>query len=79
MDYIDIKDNMLVVPGEYLLHKPSRKVVLCGKYLPEEKKIKALKDGFLITEDVGNFMKISVSKKERRQSKYARKCGGCKK
>lgn len=78
MELKAIDNNSKVYPGEYLLHVPSRQVVVCGAYIESENKIKALKNGQLITEDVKNFQKINLSKKEKRQKKY-KSCGGCKK
>ena len=77
MDFINIDDNSKVYPGEYLLHIPSKQVVVCGAFIKSENKIKALKNGQLITEDIKNFQKINLSQKERRDRKY-RSCGGCK-
>ena len=77
MDFVNIDDNSKVYPGEYLLHIPSKQVVVCGAFLKSEKKIKALKNGQLITEDIKNFQKINLSQKEKRDRKY-RSCGGCK-
>ena len=78
MQFKDIDSKSKVYPGEYLLHVPSRQVVICGAFIESENKIKALKNGQLITEDVNNFQKINLSKKERREKKY-KSCGGCKK
>ena len=78
MELKPIDDNSKVYPGEYLLHVPSRQVVVCGAFIKSENKIKALKNGQLITEDINNFQKINLSKKERRQKKY-KSCGGYKK
>ena len=78
MELKPIDDNSKVYPGEYLLHVPSRQIVVCGAFMRSEKKIKALKNGQLITEDINNFQKINLSKKERREKKY-KSCGGCKK
>ena len=77
MDFVNIDDNSKVYPGEYLLHIPSRQVVVCGAFIKSENKIKALKNGQLITEDIKNFQKINLSQKEKRDRKY-RSCGGCK-
>lgn len=77
MDFINIDDNSKVYPGEYLLHVPSKQVVVCGAFIKSENKIKALKNGQLITEDIKNFQKINLSQKEKRDRKY-RSCGGCK-
>jgi len=63
MDFVNIDDNSKVYPGEYLLHVPSKQVVVCGAFIKSENKIKALKNGQLITEDIKNFQKIKLSQK----------------
>ena len=78
MELINIEENAKVYPGEYLLHIPSRQIVVCGAYLKSENKIKALKNGQLITENIKNFQKIKLSYKERKERKY-NSCKGCKK
>jgi hypothetical protein len=78
MDLINIEENAVVYPGEYLLHIPSRQIVICGAFLKTENKIKVLKNGQLLTDNIKNFQKIRLSKKEKREKKY-RSCGGCKK
>ncbi len=78
MDLINIEKNMNVYPGEYLLHIPSRQIVVCGAFLKSENKIKVLKNGQLLTDTINNFQKIRLSKKEKREKKY-NSCGGCKK
>jgi hypothetical protein len=78
MEFISIEDDSKVYPGEYLLHVPSKTVVVCGAFIRAEGKIKALKNGQLITESIKNFQKIKMSPKEKRERKY-RSCGGCKK
>jgi len=78
MELINIEKGAKVYPGEYLLHVPSRQIVVCGAFLKSENKIKALKNGQLITENINNFQKIKLSYKEKRERKY-HSCGGCKK
>lgn len=78
MDLINIEENAIVYPGEYLLHIPSKQIVICGAFLKTENKIKVLKNGQLLTDNIKNFQKIRLSKKEKREKKYS-SCGGCKK
>lgn len=78
MELINIEKDSKVYPGEYLLHLPSRQIVICGAHLKTENKIKALKNGQLITENIKNFQKIKLSNKEKREKKV-KSCGGCKK
>ena len=70
MELKPIDDNSKVYPGEYLLHVPSRQVVVCGAYIESENKIKALKNGQLITEDVKNFQKINWKKNFEKNEKF---------
>jgi hypothetical protein len=77
MEFIKIEKNSLVTPGEYLLHVPSKEIVVCGAFLKNVGKIKALKSGRLIVEPIENFKKINISQKEKRNKKY-KSCGGCK-
>jgi hypothetical protein len=78
MEFMAINQESKVYPGEYLLHVPSKTIVVCGAFMRSENKIKALKNGQLITEHIKNFQKIKMSPKEKRERKY-RSCGGCKK
>ena len=78
MELINIGENANVYPGEYLLHLPSRQIVVGGAFLKSENKIKVLKNGQLLTDSISNFQKIRLSKKEKREKKYS-SCGGCKK
>jgi len=77
MEFLAINEDSKVYPGEYLLHVPSKTVVVCGAFIRAENKIKALKNGQLITEHIKNFQKIQMSPKETKERKY-RSCGGCK-
>tara|TARA_R100000234_G_C4913648_1_gene141015 strand:- start:39 stop:281 length:243 start_codon:yes stop_codon:yes gene_type:complete len=79
VDYIDIKNGDKVFPGEYLFHKPSKDIVVCGSYDPQNDVLKALYRGRLIKDGIKNFQKIKLSSQEKRQKTIKRKCGGCKK
>ena len=79
MDYIDIKNGDKVFPGEYLYHKPSKDIVVCGSYDSKNDVLKALYRGRLIRDEIKNFQKIKLSSQEKRQKTIKRKCGGCKK
>jgi hypothetical protein len=78
MELIDIEENAKVYPGEYLLHIPTRQIVVCGAFLKSENKIKVLKNGQLLIDNIKNFQKIKLSRKEKRENK-SYSCGGCKK
>ena len=79
MQFQEIKDNAKVFPGEYLLHKPSQQIVLCGAFKKREGTIKALANGRLMEDKIENFRKIQLNKKEQQQKHIRRSCGGCKK
>lgn len=78
MEFIEIDEDSKVYPGEYLLHIPTKRIVICGAFVKSENLIKALKEGKLITEKISNFKKIKMSNKEKRERK-TKSCGGCKK
>lgn len=76
MEFYDIKDDLKVFPGEYILHKPQQKIVLCGAYLKSENKIKALSEGKVFMDKVENFQKIKLTPAEQK-SRTVSRCKGC--
>tara|TARA_Y100000310_G_C20017715_1_gene505952 strand:+ start:128 stop:370 length:243 start_codon:yes stop_codon:yes gene_type:complete len=79
MKFKEIEENSKVFPGEYLLHTPSRQIVLCGAFKKQEGKIKALINGRLLEDEISNFQKIYLNKDESRRRTPRGGCGGCKK
>lgn len=79
MEFEKISSKHTVSPGEYLLHDPTKQIVLCGAYKPKEGKIRALANGRLIEDIIDNFRKIKLNRKERAQKMKRVGCGGCKK
>ncbi len=79
MEYVDIKEGSKVFPGEYLYHKPSKDIVVCGSYDSKNDILKALYRGKLIKDEIKNFQKIKLSREEQRAKRSQRSCGGCKK
>ncbi len=77
MKFEEITEDTVVYPGEYLLHLPSKQIVLCSAYRKNLGKIKALKQGRLMEDDVRAFKKISMSAAERKRQRR-KSCGGCK-
>ncbi len=75
MKFEEITEEAKVFPGEYLLHKPTRQIVLCGAFLRSQNKIKAMAQGRLIEDNIENFHKIQVQKNK---VKPRRGCSGCK-
>jgi hypothetical protein len=78
MEYIDIESGSKVFPGEYLYHKPSRDIVVCGSYDSKKDILKAIYRGKLIKDCISNFQKIKLSRSEQRAKRAERGCGGCK-
>ena len=79
MEFEIIDEDATVYPGEYILHKPSNQIVLCGAFKKSEGKIKAMAGGRLMEDVIENFQKIKLSKEERKERRARRSCGGCKK
>ena len=78
MEFEIIDDGATVHPGEYILHKPSNQIVLCGAFKKSEGKIKVMANGRLMEDNIENFQKIRLSEEERK-GRSRRTCGGCKK
>jgi hypothetical protein len=78
MEYIDIKEDTRIFPGEYLYHKPSNDIVVCGAYDAENDVLKALYRGKLIKDNIDNFQKIKLSREEKKEKRTKKSCGGCK-
>jgi len=78
MEFYDIDENTKAHPGEYLLHIPSKQIVMCGAYKPDDGTIRALHNGRLMEDKIHNFQKIKLSQAERRTRANA-SCSGCKK
>ena len=78
MEFEIIDEEATVYPGEYILHKPSNQIVLCGAFKKSEGKIKVMANGRLMEDNIENFQKIRLSEEERK-GRSRRKCGGCKK
>ena len=80
MDFIEIQDTDLVSEGEYVLHIPSKTIVLCGGFSRKDNRITALKAGRILEDEISNFKKIEMPRQESvRSSGNSRSCGGCKK
>jgi len=79
MKFLEIKEGTKVFPGEYILHEPTRQIVLCGAFKGYEGIIKVLSNGKLMEDKVENFRKIQLNKNENQKRNLTRSCGGCKK
>lgn len=74
MKFTEIKKDMKVFPGEYILHKPTQQVVLCGSFNRGTNKIRVLARGKVFEDSIQNFQKIIKEPKDRTRRS---KCGGC--
>tara|TARA_B100000700_G_scaffold329248_1_gene450172 strand:- start:593 stop:826 length:234 start_codon:yes stop_codon:yes gene_type:complete len=77
MKFDVITEESVVYPGEYLLHVPSKQIVMCGAFRRQDNKIKVLARGRVMEDAIENFQKLQVDPAERKKMK--RTCGGCKK
>jgi hypothetical protein len=78
MKLIEITSHNRPFSGEYLFYEPAREIVLCGGYVGEEEKIRAILSGRLIEADATDFKKIELTREEHR-ARYVGKCKGCSK
>ncbi len=76
MKFYDIEDDMMVYPGEYVLHTPSKQIVLCGAFKKIDGLIKGMANGTLLEDKIENFQKIKITSEEYRDSQSGR-CKGC--
>ena len=79
MTFETIAEDTTVVPGEYLLHTPTRQIVMCGAFNRSHDLIRALSNGRLIEDKIENFNKILLTKDEKKRRQPRQSCGGCKK
>jgi len=77
MEFQEINEDLVVYPGEYILHKPSQQIVLCGSFKRSAGVIKVLANGRLMEDKIENFQKINLNSKEQREKVISR-CKGCK-
>jgi hypothetical protein len=77
MEFYDIDEKEKVTPGEYLLHRPTETIVMCGAFSRKSNMIRALRTGKLFEDKIGNFKKIRLSRKEHKERRV-KTCGGCK-
>ena len=79
MTFETIAEDTNVVPGEYLLHTPTRQIVMCGAFIRTHDLIRAMANGRLIEDKIENFNKILLTKEEKQRRRPRQSCGGCKK
>lgn len=77
MKFYEITEELKVFPGEYVLHTPTQQIALVGSFNRAENKIRALINGKMVHDQISNFHKIQLSKKEKEKSKVIKRCKGC--
>jgi len=78
MNFEEINGTKRVFPGEYILHKPSQQIVLCGAFQPQAGTIKVMSNGRLFEDKIENFQKIKMTRNEQVRHTRRRGCAGCK-
>ena len=76
MEFQKIKEETKVYPGEYLLHKPTNNIVLCGAFKRDMGTIRCIAGSKLFEDKIENFRKIKLNKKEQKERTVSR-CKGC--
>ena len=76
MKFYDIEDDMIVYPGEYVLHRPSKQIVLCGAFKKTDGLFKGMANGKLMEDKIENFQQIKLTSEEFKDSHQGR-CKGC--
>ncbi len=79
MEFYDIAAVDRVAEGEYIYHKPSQAIVLCGMFSRNINKISALSNGVLLDDDIDKFQKIKMPRREAYRTRAVARCGSCKK
>ncbi len=76
MEFVEITEQKLIYPGEYLFHVPTQTMVICGA-IKDKNMLQVLLNGRIFTDSLQNFKKIKGTQKELQPKR--RGCGGCKK
>ena len=76
MQFDEITEAQKVTPGEYVLHEPTKQIVMCGAFNRENDFIRAIGMGRSLQDKISNFKKIRLTEEERQDRKVSR-CKGC--
>jgi len=76
MNFVEIKEDTKVYPGEYLLYEPTQTIVLCGAFNRESNMIRAYGNGKYVEDKIKTFKKIEVTRKQQKEQ-YKSRCKGC--
>ena len=76
MNFVEIKEDTKVYPGEYLLYEPTQTIVLCGAFNRESNMIRGYGNGKYIEDKIPTFKKIEVTRQQNKEH-YKSHCKGC--
>ena len=76
MQFDEITETQKVTPGEYVLHEPTKQIVMCGAFNRESDFIRAIGMGRSLEDKISNFKKIRLTEEEK-QDRRVSKCKGC--
>jgi len=76
MNFVEIKEDGKVFPGEYLLYEPTQTIVLCGAFNRDSNMIRAYGNGKYVEDKIKTFKKIEVTRKQQKEQ-YKSRCKGC--
>lgn len=76
MKFEEISETQKVTPGEYVLHEPTKQIVMCGAFNREADFIRAIGMGRSLQDKISNFKKIKLTEEEKQDRKVSR-CKGC--
>tara|TARA_R110002020_G_scaffold254650_1_gene468419 strand:+ start:211 stop:525 length:315 start_codon:yes stop_codon:yes gene_type:complete len=74
MDFYDISEEEQPRPGEMLLYSPRHSIVVCAGIV--DNKLRAFDRGTFLEDDMEQFKKIKITKKEYKKRSRS-KCKGC--
>jgi hypothetical protein len=75
MKFEEISDSKLLRPGEMILHSPTHTVVVYAALVDET--VRAFMNGALMEDELANFKKIVLTKKQHRENVRTSRCKGC--
>tara|TARA_B100000131_G_C18002033_1_gene566874 strand:+ start:674 stop:910 length:237 start_codon:yes stop_codon:yes gene_type:complete len=74
--FVEIGADDKVLPGEYILHKPTQQLVLCGAFNRSNNSVRVLANGKMFEDIISNFNKVHLKPDERKSKRFT-KCKGC--
>jgi hypothetical protein len=75
MKFEEISDSKLLRPGEMILHTPTHTIVVYAALV--EDTVRVFANGALLEDELANFKKIVLTKKQYRAGLQVSRCKGC--